>query len=122
MRIVAQLADDEADRRANRETGGAEGPTAADVAQVVDGEVDAAEADQHREDDPGDDDQGGAPHPGAQAVRADGAGACLFSAGLRIRVTKVIRQISAAIPKRTYWCPILARPKAIIDADCGAIG
>ncbi|HEY2054968.1 MAG TPA: phosphatase PAP2 family protein, partial [Solirubrobacterales bacterium] len=30
--------------------------------------------------------------------------------------------LCAAIPKRTYWCSILARPKAITAADCGAIG
>ena len=49
LRIVAQLGDDEADRRADREAGGAERPAAADVAEVVDVEVDAGEADQRRE-------------------------------------------------------------------------
>ena len=56
-----------ADGRAEREGGGPERPAGADVAEVVDAEVDAGEADQRREHDAGGDDGGAARHARPQA-------------------------------------------------------
>src|SRR6185295_2653912 len=64
--ILTDGRDDERYRGAEREGGDAQRPAAADVAEVVDAEVDAREADQGGEDDPADDDRRPPGHAGAE--------------------------------------------------------
>src|SRR6476661_1876499 len=64
--ILSHRGDGEGGRRAEREGGGAQGPAAVDIAQVMGAEVDARKTDHQGDDDSGADDRGGAADPGTE--------------------------------------------------------